>query len=73
MEFIGEISTCSFTKGVITVVCIVFGVLAADITCGEGAGGEWGRGSIYLIVCSIDTFGEHICNDSPFIRQVCLC
>lgn len=32
MEFLGEISTCSFGKGVITVVCIVFGVQAADIT-----------------------------------------
>lgn len=41
MEFLGEISTCSFTKGVITVVCIVFGVLAADITCGEGAVGRY--------------------------------
>lgn len=68
MEFLGEISTCSFGKGVITVVCIVFGVQAADITWG----GE-GSGSIYLIVCSIDTFGEYIGNDSPFFRQVCLC
>lgn len=36
MEFLGEISTCSFAKGVITMVCIAFGVQAADITWGDG-------------------------------------
>jgi hypothetical protein len=36
MEFLGEISTCSFAKGVITMVCIIFGAQAADITWGCG-------------------------------------